>query len=55
MIFLKFILVEYEIDASKAYKMIEEGIATSHKQADKMIERQDERVWDVLDKIIHSK
>ena len=35
-----------------AAKMIEEGIATSHKQADKMIERQDERVWDVLDKII---
>lgn len=35
-----------------AAKMIEEGSATSHKQADKMIERQDEKVWDVLDKIV---
>ncbi len=35
-----------------AAKMIAKGSATSHKQAERLIDRQDERVWDALDSII---
>ena len=35
-----------------AAKMIAEGQVTSHKQAERLIDRQDERVWDALDSII---
>ena len=35
-----------------ASKMIEDGQVTSHKQAERLIDRQDERVWDALDQII---
>ncbi len=32
--------------------MIKEGIATSHKQANKMIDHYDEKVWDVVERVI---
>ena len=35
-----------------AAKMMETEAATSHKQAEKMIDRQEEKVWDALDAII---
>ena len=35
-----------------AAKMIADGEVTSHKQAERLIDRQDEKVWDALDKIV---
>ena len=32
--------------------MIKEGIATSHKQANKMIDHYDERVWDIVERVV---
>lgn len=32
--------------------MIEQGIATSHRQANKMIDHYDERVWDIVERVI---
>ncbi len=32
--------------------MIERGIATSHKQANKMIDHYDEKVWDIVEKVV---
>ena len=35
-----------------ASEMIKQGIATGHKFADRLIERYDERVWDIVEKVI---
>ena len=35
-----------------ASKMIKQGIAVGHKQADRLIERYDERVWNVIEEVI---